>query len=100
MREMEEQTAIHPLYANDAERIQHESAIRQLSQEYDVQAEIMKNIYEEILGDLKSRARIKVFLSIFVARIIRDLLSSSSSPSLPDFDLQLTEKYRKMLPAT
>lgn len=100
IRRMGNQIALQPLYDNGTERIQHEAVIRQLSKEFDIEAEIMKNVYEEVLGDLKSEARIKNYLSIFVARTIRDLLSRPSSPSVPDFDLQLTEKYRKMLPAT
>ena len=96
---MEDRHAKHLSDHNDQEKIRHESAIRQLSEEFAVQPELMRSVNEEILGDLASQATIKDYLSIFVARTIRDLLAGSPSPSLPSINAQIKEKYRKMLTA-
>jgi hypothetical protein len=61
-----------PLYANEAEKRLHANAINQLSQELSKSAENIRPIYEKVLSDLKREAKIKDYLSILVARTIRE----------------------------
>ncbi|MFZ5764099.1 MAG: DUF3562 domain-containing protein [Thermodesulfobacteriota bacterium] len=62
-----------PLYANDAERKQHSTAIRLLCIEMERPEEVIRPLYEEILLEMKRQARITDYLSILVCRTIRDL---------------------------
>ncbi|MEW6427365.1 MAG: hypothetical protein AB1568_04950 [Thermodesulfobacteriota bacterium] len=75
----------------------HESAILQLSEEFAVEHAAMKEVYEELLDELKARARIKEYLSIFVVRAIRDLFRPAVAGAPRRLDPALAEKYRNLL---
>jgi hypothetical protein len=62
----------NPLYANEAEKRLHANAINQLCQELSKPAENIRPIYEKVLSELKREAKIKDYLSILVARTIRE----------------------------
>ena len=62
----------NPLYANEAEKRLHANAINQLCQELSKSAENIRPIYEQVLSELKREAKIKDYLSILVARTIRE----------------------------
>lgn len=94
---MKNQIESEPLYTSEAERNLHASAIRGLSEEYAVQIDIIKDVYEGILRGLKSRARVKKYLSIIVVRTIRNLISNPSLESVSIVEIKHAEKYRKNL---
>lgn len=68
---MKDKIPTQPLYLDEAEKKRHESAINQLCEELSIRRPTMENIYEDILLELKSKARIQDFLYIFVDRAIR-----------------------------
>jgi len=61
-------------YETDGERRLHTSAIDSLADRYQVDASIVRNIYEGRLEELMDHARIKTYLSILAARYVTDLL--------------------------
>ena len=87
----------NPLYQDPADENRHESAMKMLCDKFSIRPAVMKHIYEAILLDLKSRARVQQYLSIFVVRAIQDLIGNPTAPSMPELDLQQAEEFRKML---
>jgi len=69
---MEDEFPTTPLYLDDAERKRHESAINRLCEELSVRRPAMEKAYNEVLLELKSKARIQDYLTIFAIRTIRD----------------------------
>jgi hypothetical protein len=61
-----------PLYASEAEKRLHANTINQLCQELSESAEIIRPLYEKVLSELKKEAKIKDYLTILVARIVRE----------------------------
>ena len=67
----------NPLYADGAEKKHHDIAIGCLCEEFSKPEAVIRPIYEEILLEMKTEAKIKQFLSILVCRSIRDLLNGN-----------------------
>jgi predicted transcriptional regulator len=62
------------LYEDDGERSQHSFAIQSLAKDLGVSQDEIHQYYEEALRDLKTGARIKVFLSVLASRRVRETL--------------------------
>ncbi len=82
--------AVASLYENEGEERQHLSAIRMLSFDFGIPEKIIVSLYEHELRILKRHARINIFLSIFVSRRIKDLLTNINS--WPKDDMNLDSK--------
>jgi len=61
------------LWGSTFEWKQHESAIRGLAKELGMPLTDISQVYEKELGELKRRAKITNFLSIFACRRVREL---------------------------
>ena len=62
------------LYSNELEKNKHDSAIQKLTQELDVPAEKVRQLYEKVLGVYKEEATITDFLPILVSRSVKESL--------------------------
>ena len=62
------------LYSDELEKNKHDSAIQKLTQELDVPAEEVRQLYEEVLGVYKEGATITDFLPILVSRSVKESL--------------------------
>jgi hypothetical protein len=62
------------LYTDELEKKRHDGAIQKLTQELDVPAEEIRQLYEEVLGVLKEGATITDFLPILVSRSVKKIL--------------------------
>jgi hypothetical protein len=68
--------AIHASpYSNPDEKNQHERIIGTLATEVSRSFEEVEPLYEDILAHMKDKARVQDFLSIFVSRRVKALLS-------------------------
>ena len=64
------------LYENEAEQKQHFSAIQRLVRDVRSPEEEIRPLYEDVLKEFKSEARIKTFLSILVSKKVKELLGA------------------------
>jgi len=64
------------LYENEAEQKQHFSAIQRLVRDVRSPEEEIRHLYEDVLKEFKSEARIKTFLSILVSKKVKELLGA------------------------
>lgn len=81
-----------PLYANETEKRQHNSAIALLCEEMAKPDELIRPIYEDILMEMKKEAKIKDYLALLVCRTIRDLAHGEEESSF----LRLDEYHVKL----
>lgn len=68
-----------PLYENEDEKKQHNYAINLLCEELAKNEEFIRPLYEQVLLEMKQKARIQDYLSILVCRNVRDLAKHYSS---------------------
>jgi hypothetical protein len=64
------------LYEDEAEQKQHFSAIQRLVRDVRSPEEEIRPLYEDVLKEFKSEARIKTFLSILVSKKVKELLDA------------------------
>jgi len=64
------------LYENETEQQQHFSAIQSLVRNLNSSEKEIRPLYEDILKEFKSEARIKTFLSILVSKKVKELLDA------------------------
>ena len=62
------------LYEDESEQRQHLSAIQMLVKDAGSSEEEIRNLYEGVLQEFKSEAKIKTFLFILVSKKVRQLL--------------------------
>ena len=62
------------LYDDDGERSQHTIAMQSLVRDLGVSQDEVQQYYEEALRDLKTGAKIKVFLTVLASRRVRESL--------------------------
>jgi hypothetical protein len=62
------------LYEDESEQEQHLSSIQMLVEDMGSSEEEIRNLYEGVLKEFKSEAKIKTFLSILVSKKVRELL--------------------------
>jgi len=65
------------IYESQEERDQHEHAMEALAEELHREVGEVQQVYERALLDLKSDAKVKDYLVLFVARRTRALLQQS-----------------------
>jgi hypothetical protein len=63
------------LYENPIEWQRHVTAMQGLARELDMPMADISSAYENALKELKSRARIKDYLSVFACRRVRELVA-------------------------
>ena len=73
------------LYKNEAEEKLHRNAIQTLVRETRMPEDIVCSLYESVFERLKSHARIKDFLPIFISREVKDILSQRVNLSLMEY---------------
>jgi len=66
----------HGLYEDEAEQKQHFSAIQGLVRDVRFPEEEIRPLYEDVLKEFKSEARIKIYLSILVSKKVKELLDA------------------------
>lgn len=66
-------------FQDEAEKVQHESAMEALSQQYPADEHLVRRLYLEKLREYMPEATIRTFVSIFVVRDIKETLSSRES---------------------
>jgi len=64
------------LYEDETEQKQHFSAIERLVKDMPSSEEEIRHLYEGVLKEFKSEAKIKTFLSILVSRKVKELLNA------------------------
>ena len=64
------------LYEDETEQKQHFSAIQRLVRDVSSSEEEIRHLYEDVLKEFKSEARIKTFLSILVSKKVKELLDA------------------------
>jgi hypothetical protein len=64
------------LYEDETEQKQHFSAIQRLVRDVRSPEEEIRPLYEDVLKEFKSEARIKTFLSILVSKKVKELLDA------------------------
>jgi len=64
------------LYEDEAEQRQHLGAIQRLVRDAHSPEEEIRPLYEDVLKELKSDARIKTYLSILVSKKVKELLNA------------------------
>jgi acyl-[acyl carrier protein]--UDP-N-acetylglucosamine O-acyltransferase len=64
------------LYEDEKEQKQHFSAIQRLVRDVHSPEEEIRHLYEDVLKEFKSEARIKTFLSILVSKKVKELLDA------------------------
>jgi hypothetical protein len=67
------------LYEDDQEQQQHAHAIQILAEGVRVSEEKICHLYEDVLGEYKREAKVKLFLSILVTKRVRVLLDEKRS---------------------
>jgi len=65
------------LYVDETEQKQHFSAIQTLVKDVRSSEEEIRYLYEGVLKEFKSEAKIKTFLSILVSKKVRELLHAT-----------------------
>jgi hypothetical protein len=64
------------LYEDETEQKQHFSAMQTLVKDWSSSEEEIRYLYEGVLEEFKSEARIKTFLSILVSKKVKELLDA------------------------
>jgi hypothetical protein len=64
------------LYEDETEQKQHFSAIQKLARDISSSEEEIRPLYEDVLKELKSEAKIKTFLSMLVSKKVKELLDA------------------------
>ena len=64
------------LYEDENEKKQHFSAIQKLVKDVRSSEEEIRPLYEDVLKEFKTGARIKTFLSILVSKKVKELLDA------------------------
>jgi hypothetical protein len=64
------------LYEDETDRRQHYSAIQKLVADVSSSEEEIRPLYEFVLKEYKSEAKIRTFLSILVSKKVRQLLQT------------------------
>ncbi len=64
------------LYEDEAEQRQHSTAIQRLVRDVRSPEEEIRPLYEDVLKEFKSEARIKTYLSILVSKKVKELLDA------------------------
>ena len=64
------------LHEDETEEKQHFSAIQRLVKDVRSSEEEIRPLYEDVLKEFKSEARIKTFLSILVSKKVKELLGA------------------------
>lgn len=72
---------MYDIYDSKKEYLQHSKAIHSIADQYHIQEEAIRVVYEEILLDLQETARFKTFLSVLVTRHVKEILHGSGSLS-------------------
>lgn len=62
------------LYSSDNEYLQHSNAIHSLANQHHITESRVREIYEVILQEFKSKAKFKKYLLILVTKHVKDLL--------------------------
>ena len=62
------------LYDDENEQKQHFSAMRMIVKDAESSEEEIRHLYEGVLQEFKSEAKIKTFLSILVSKKVKELL--------------------------
>ena len=73
------------LYKNETEEKLHRNAIQTLVRETRMPEDIVCSLYESVFERLKSHARIKDFLPIFISREVKDILLRKVNLSLTEY---------------
>lgn len=73
------------LYESEMKEKLHLNAIQILARETGMPAEVVSSLYESVFERLKSHARIKDFLPIFVSREVKDILLHRVNLSLMEY---------------
>ena len=73
---MEEIMSDLALYEDEAEQKQHFMAIQRLIKNVRFPEPEIRHLYEDVLKEFKSEARIKTFLPILVSRKVKELLDA------------------------
>jgi hypothetical protein len=73
---MEEIMSDFALYEDEAEQKQHFSTIQRLVKDVRSPEEEIRPLYEDVLKEFKSKARIKTYLSILVGKKVKELLDA------------------------
>ena len=66
------------LYGSLQEQQQHSTAIHKIAEQYHIQEEEIRRLYEAGLSELKSRAQIKNYLSVLVTRYVVDCIRQTT----------------------
>lgn len=65
------------LYRSESDYKQHANAIHSLAEQYHIKESSVREIYEDVLNDFQSKARLKKYLLILVTRHVKELLYKS-----------------------
>lgn len=66
-------------FANEAEKVQHESAVEALSEQFPEKAGLVRALYRQKLEEFMPEATIRTFVSIFVTREVKGALNRLQS---------------------
>lgn len=66
-------------FQNEAEKVQHESAMEALSQQFPEEEDLVRQLYLQKLKEYMPEATIRTFVSIFVVREIKGTLNHKQS---------------------
>lgn len=66
-------------FADEAEKVQHESAMEALSEQFPEKEGLVRALYRQKLEEFMPEATIRTFVSIFVTREIKGALSRMQS---------------------
>jgi hypothetical protein len=61
-------------FEDEAEKVQHESALVALSQQFPEEEELVRDLYQQKLREFMPEATIRTFVSIFVTRDVKGTL--------------------------
>ena len=75
---MEEVMSDFALYEDEAEQRQHFTAIQSLVKNVRFSEAEIRHLYEDVLKEFKSVARVKTFLPILVSRKVKELLDAKT----------------------
>lgn len=64
------------LYEDETEQKQHFSAIQKLVGDVNSSEEEIRHLYEDVLKEFKSEAKIRTFLPILVSKKVKELLDA------------------------
>ena len=62
------------LYYSDKEYQQHSQAIHAIAEQYHINEDLVKELYEDELRKLKITAKLKQYLSVLVVRHVKEIL--------------------------